>query len=422
MIEVWISGRTRRAVVDDGQDVRLLRYGAPDDLEPCSPRQIDALRDAGAAEMRVLSAPPDPRALHAELARAVATARARSGIETLLDPDFSLAARHLAAEEVEPLLGDAAVARATAARLEVGPLPVEPDVRGARRLCDVNRLEHVAALVEAYGDKLAVLRAAWEAWDELLRRADLDVAAQENAREWFATSGGFAALSDEVRQPARHAFAQWLVSRAASAPAPMRTAARTLKRLPKLVRERLARYDTSPALTPAAIVAESKPPVFGHVSMNAVVINSAPHAPEETARLSAQGREALAAGLYEDAVRALKALTASGEASSSDHYHLALALTCHRGAHALTSDDLLWIERLIRLAEPAATSVLLLALVKDHYYPRHGRTPPPPTVKELLAEAWRLPRDRGGLQELGRHVDWQSVVRRYGLDPEDLLG
>lgn len=257
MIEVWISGRTRRAVVDDGQDVRLLRYGAPDDLEPCSPRQIDTLRDAGAAELRVLSAQPDPRALHAELARAVAVARARSGLETLLDPDFSLAVRHLAAEEVEALLGDAVVARATAARLEVGPLPVEPDVRGARRLCDAPRLQRVAALVEAYGDKLSVLRAAWDAWDELVRRADLDVAAQENAREWFATSGGFAALSDEVRQPTRHAFSRWLVSRAASAPAPMRTAARTLKRLPKLVRARLSSYDAPSVLAPAAIVAES---------------------------------------------------------------------------------------------------------------------------------------------------------------------
>jgi tetratricopeptide (TPR) repeat protein len=252
MIEVWISGRARRAVIDDGQDVRVLRYGAPADFEPCSPRQIDALRDAGAAELRALDVPPDPRTLYAELASAVAAAHACSGLEALLDAGFSNGVRRAMAEALETLFEDTATARAASAFLHEAPLPFVPDTPGALELCEQAHATRLAALLAQYDERLTVLRAAWDAWNELAGEMELG----PQARRWFAASGGFAALAADIREPPQRGFGQWLVSQVASAPAEMGPAARVLKRLETLVRQRLARYDW-PVAAAVQIVAEA---------------------------------------------------------------------------------------------------------------------------------------------------------------------
>ena len=254
MIEVWISGRARRAVVDDGQDVRLLRYGAPDELEPCSPRQIDALRDAGASEWRVLSGEIDTQALHADLARAVATARARSGLETVLDAGFSDGARRATARETEALVEDETVARTASAFLHEAPLHGAPDVQGALALCQSAGAVRLAAMIAQYDQRLMILRAAWDAWDELAREAELS----PRTRQWFAARGGFAELAADVREPSRRGFGLWLVAQAATAPREFGGgAARTLKHLQTLVQGRLSRYDWPGDAARVQVVAEA---------------------------------------------------------------------------------------------------------------------------------------------------------------------
>lgn len=160
---------------------------------------------------------------------------------------------------------------------------------------------------------------------------------------------------------------------------------------------------------------------IGSADGSQISIHEAPSPREEARRNAAAGCRALEQGLYSEAERFLQTALATHPESGAERYHLALARAGRRGLFALTGEDMRLIEEQLGAGERIEREhLLLLAAVKDAYYARHGMTMPPPTPRQLLAEASRRRPRPAELQELSRHIDWRGLAARYGMRSEEL--